>query len=371
MATPLTIPSIPIHALETVRIWTLHLLCLVLPLTCIAFGLTAPHPWWGTLPFVAVLTASIVADMRSPAERRQPDVTMPGWPFDGVLYVLVAAQLLSVALVVHMIAVAGFWRIDTLVGILLAGVNSGYSAIVVAHELIHRKEKHFQWLGRLLLATALYDHFAIEHVRGHHARVGTSEDPATARFGETALQFLRRTVPAQWKSAWKLEMRRLGDESMTWSDRRMLSNRMLHGIVAEWSVPLVLALVLGAGPAVVYVLQAALAVRLLEAVNYFEHYGLQRSGRRVGATDSWDTDSWFTLYTLVGLSRHADHHANASRPYQQLRYFDDSPKLRYGYFATVCWLMFLNASFRADMAGRLEEHRLGPYAESAREARAA
>ena len=30
--------------------------------------------------------------------------------------------------------------------------------------------------------------------------------------------------------------------------------------------------------------------------------------------DSWDTDSRFSLYTLVGLSRHADHHAYAYDP---------------------------------------------------------
>jgi alkane 1-monooxygenase len=214
----------------------------------------------------------------------------------------------------------------------------------------------------LLLWTVLYDHFAIEHVRGHHARVGTDDDPATAKFEETGLAFLRRTIPAQFLSAWKLEKRRLGDEAMSWRDRRMLSNRMLHGLVVEWSVALVLLTTLGAGACVVYVLQAAVAVRLLEAVNYFEHYGLARTSRRVRPIDSWDTDSWFTLYTLVGLSRHADHHANAARPYQQLRYFDESPKLPYGYFGTVTWLIFRNSSFRAAMAAELERRQLGPFA---------
>ena len=33
-------------------------------------------------------------------------------------------------------------RLDTLVGLLLVGVNSGYSGIVVAHELIHRPQAH-------------------------------------------------------------------------------------------------------------------------------------------------------------------------------------------------------------------------------------
>jgi alkane 1-monooxygenase len=110
------------------------------------------------------------------------------------------------------------------------------------------------------------------------------------------------------------------------------------------------------------VLQALLAVRLLEAVNYFEHWGLGRTTRRVRTVDSWDTDSWFTLYTLVGLSRHADHHAYASRPYQQLRYFEESPKLPYGYFASVWLALFGKERLRRLLAAELERRRLGPFA---------
>src|SRR5262249_3348904 len=194
----------------------------------------------------------------------------------------------------------------------------------------------------ILLGSVLYDHFATEHVRGHHSRVGMSDDPATARFGESAAAFVVRTVPAQWRSAWRLEKKRLGDENMPWSDPRMLRHRVLHGLVLEWGAAFAVWATLGAGAFAVYVLQAAIAVRLLEAVNYFEHWGLTRRGPRVTPVHSWDTGSRFTLYTLVGLSRHADHHASASRPYQQLRYWEESPKLPYGYFGTVVFLLARN-----------------------------
>ena len=51
-------------------------------------------------------------------------------------------------------------------------------------------------------------------LRGWRANVAwlIKDDPATARFGETFHQFYRRTVPAQFKSAWRLEKKRLGDE---------------------------------------------------------------------------------------------------------------------------------------------------------------
>jgi alkane 1-monooxygenase len=332
-----------------------------LPVTCVVFGVTAPHPWWVALPFLLVIVGSVLTDMYGPRERRQPSPALPRWPFDAVLYVLVVLQPVSVALLVSMVAAHGFWRTDTLVGLVLVGVNSGYSAIVVAHELIHRAQWHRHQLGRLLLCTVLYEHFATEHIRGHHMRVGTPDDPATARLGETASGFFVRTVPAQLRSAWRLEKKRLGDEHMSWCDPRMLRNRLVHGIVVEWGVALAILAAVGAGAFAIYLLQALIAVRLLEAVNYFEHYGLLRTGRKVQPVDSWDTDSWFTLYTLVGLSRHADHHAHAARPYQQLRYFEESPKLRYGYFGTVVWLLWDNATFQTAMAKELERRASGPF----------
>lgn len=359
-ATP-TRPSL----LETTKIWGLHLLCFVLPVTSLLFLATAPHGTAGALLGLLVIVASVVADVWSPSERRQPGPTLPGWPFDSVLYVLAALQLAIVGLWVHTVATHGLWQIDTLAGLLLVGVNSGYSGIVVAHELIHRPQAHMQLLGRVLLGSVLYEHFFTEHVRGHHSRVGTTDDPATARFGERSGRFYLRTVPMQLRSAWRLECKRLGDERMGWADARLLRSRVLRGLVLEWGVAVAILAALGAGAFAAYVLQALVAILLLETVNYFEHWGLARATRRVRTIDSWDTDSWFTLYTLVGLSRHADHHAYASRPYQQLRFADESPKLPYGYFGSALMAMFLNTRFRAHLDAELRRRELGPYATDA------
>lgn len=358
-------PSVPQRAssLETARIFALHLLCFVLPVSTLAFLLTAPHPWYFSLPWLGVVIASVVADKRSRAERRQPAERLAAWPFDGVLYVLVAMQFVILALAVHMVSAHGFFRADTLVAWLLVGINSGYSGIVVAHELIHRPSRRMQRLGRALLASVLYDHFSVEHVRGHHVRVGTPEDPATARFGETFHQFFRRTVPAQFRSAWRLEAKRLGDENMPLGDPRLLRSRVLQGLVIEWGVAFAILAAVGLGPFVFYLGQAFVAIRLLEAVNYFEHWGLVRSTKRVSPLDSWDTESRFTLYTLVGLSRHADHHAYAVRPYQQLRHWDASPKLPYGYFGMVEMVLFANDRFRNVMTEELRRTKLGPFTE--------
>jgi hypothetical protein len=117
-----------------------------------------------------------------------------------------------------------------------------------------------------------------------------------------------------------------------------------------------------------YLLQAFIAVRLLEAVNYFEHWGLERSGRRVQPADSWDTHSGFTYYGLVGLSRHADHHTFPSRAYQSLQVCDEAPVLPVGYVALVDMVLANNAEFIRIAKEELRRKELGPFAsESGRE----
>jgi len=76
-----------------------------------------------------------------------------------------------------------------------------------------------------------------------------------------------------------------------------------------------------------------------------------------------------TLYTLVGLSRHADHHAHAARPYSDLRWFDESPKMPWGYYATAITAIVYDAAVRRRMDTELRRKELGPY--SVQAARAA
>jgi alkane 1-monooxygenase len=325
--------------------------------TTLVFALTAPHRWWVALLFFGVLVASVMADGRAGSEQRQPAQTLPGWPFDGVLYALFALQLLNLWLLLNLVASHGFWRFDSLIGWQLMGISAGYSGIVVAHEMMHRNHPLMKLLSRVLMSLVMYEHFFTEHLRGHHVRVGTGDDPATARFGEHYQAFFLRTVPAQFRSAWQLEKQRVGED---W-----LRNRVLQGLVFEWAIALAVLGFLGVGAFVFYLAQAFVAVRLLECVNFFEHWGLERRGARVSPVDSWDTSSWFTLYTLVGLSRHADHHAWAARPYQQLRHSEPSPKLPRGYFGMVVLAFARPGRFQKLMTEELERRELGPFSAKA------
>jgi len=342
-----------------------HLLGLLFPLNAMVFLLTSPHSAWAAPLFTIPVFGSAVVDRFSGTTTRKPAANMPDWPFDVLLTVLTALQLVNVALLVH--AAAG-WRalsVQTFAAMIVVGSASAYSGIVVAHELIHRPRRALREAGRLVLATVLYEHFYTEHVRGHHVRIGTREDPATARFGESFNRFYVRTVPAQFKSAWRLETARLGDVDMKWYDPRILRRRVMQGVLLEVGLTATIGACFGTAALVVFLLQAWWATRALEVVNYFEHWGLSRSGGRVAPVHSWDTHSRFTYYALTGLSRHADHHAFASRPYQKLRVWDESPKLPAGYLAMFPLVLSQNRRYQRLVTAELKRRKLGPFAEAA------
>ena len=228
-------------------------------------------------------------------------------------------------------------------------------AINTAHELGHKRESVERWLSKIALSPTLYGHFYVEHNRGHHVRVATPEDPASARLGESFWAFWPRTVAGSLRSAWRLESRRFAVRHRTrWTIR--------NDVLNAWSMSIVLfgALVLSFGPAVLPMLlaQAVLGFSFLEVVNYLEHYGLLRqrtaTGRyeRVDEQHSWNSNRLTTNIFLYQLQRHSDHHANPVRRYQTLRTFDTSPQLPAGY-ATMIVLALIPPLWRRIMDPRV------------------
>lgn len=217
----------------------------------------------------------------------------------------------------------------------------GGIGINTAHELGHKREDVERWLSKVALAQSFYGHFYIEHNRGHHVRVATPADPASARMGETFYRFWPRTVIGSVRSAWGLEKRRLARSGKH-------PFRLSNDVVNAWLMSVVLwaalAAWLGAGVLPYLVLQAVVGLSLLEVVNYMEHYGMLR--RRVGVGErqryervdpshSWNSNNIATNVLLYHLQRHSDHHANPTRRYQTLRDFEQSPVLPTGYAGMI------------------------------------
>ena len=104
---------------------------------------------------------------------------------------------------------------------------------------------------------------------------------------------------------------------------------------------------------------AIFGISILEAQNYFAHYGLRRkvlaNGRyeRVNARHSWNSDHIIGRVLLFELTRHSDHHHIGGKPYQILESKDESPMLPYGY-PMMLMLSFFPFLFRPIMKRQLD-----------------
>jgi alkane 1-monooxygenase len=220
----------------------------------------------------------------------------------------------------------GIWLVAAAIS---TGINSGSSAIVVSHEFIHRKNSFEQFLGRFLLFTAGNMYFFIDHLRVHHKWVGTLKDHATARKGENLYAFFLRSALGQFIGAISLENERLKKEGKSnW----LFNHYVFRQLILHACFDSCLYFIGGGMLVAVWFLHCIVANFLLEYVNYVQHYGLNRPEKsRVTEEHSWDSDLFVSRFVLVDLSRHADHHYYASKPYHTLINYEKSPKMPSGY----------------------------------------
>ena len=282
--------------------------------------------------------------------------------YDLILYSLVPIQWgLLLVFLVQVSAAELSWEVK--LGLTSAfGMACGVLGINAAHELGHRPTKHEQFMAKALLLSTLYMHFFIEHNRGHHKHVSTDEDPASSRRGEWLYAFFLRTIIGSWISAWKLEVQRLRKKGLPVFS---LHNEMLRFQVIQLALVVAIAFVFGPEVMAWFLGAALIGILLLETVNYIEHYGLRR--KRHGDTyerplpiHSWNSDHPLGRLILLELTRHSDHHYLASRKYQVLRHFNESPQLPAGYPAMMVLAFFPPLWFRV-MHREIErlEERLG------------
>lgn len=354
-------PSVPWKDSKRL-LWMFGLLVPVLPF--VGWGLVTLTGiklfWWITPAFiygvVSILEPLIGTDVSNPPEdavRRLEDERYYRW----CVFLFLPLQYAGLLWGAWMAARGGLGGWDIAGLAISVGMVNGIG-IANAHELGHKTNALERWLAKIVLAPTGYGHFVVEHNRGHHVRVATPEDPASARMGESFWAFLPRTVIGAARSAWHLEKERLQRKGKSaWSLENDVLNAwimtpLLFGAIVLWLGPVVLPFL---------ILQAVWGFSLLEVVNYLEHYGLCRrklpSGRyeRCQPEHSWNSNHIITNILLYHLQRHSDHHANPTRRYQSLRHFDESPQLPSGY-ASMIVLAYLTPLWRSIMDKRVVEH---------------
>jgi alkane 1-monooxygenase len=333
-------------------LWMLGFMVMLLPLSGAQLAQDTGRPifYWFALLFIYTvipfLDWVVGTDASNPPEGAVPALEQDRY-YRYIVYVAVAIQYLVFLWGFELIANGGLgWFAQLGLAVSIGGVTG--VSINTAHELGHKTDPFERWLAKITLAPVAYGHFFVEHNRGHHVRVATPEDPASARFGESFWEFLPRTVIGSVRSAWEIEARRLarsGKGPWTWQNDNLQAWAMtllLWGAMVAW---------LGWAIAPFLVVQAVYGFSLLESVNYVEHYGLCRQkladGRyeRCQPHHSWNSNHVITNLFLYQLQRHSDHHAYPTRSYQSLRHFDGCPQLPSGYasmilLAYVPWLWF-------------------------------
>jgi alkane 1-monooxygenase len=254
--------------------------------------------------------------------------------YDVLLYLVVPFQYFALGLFLYVIT---YWHqnwIDVIGKTFAMGLLCGVMGINVGHELGHRSNQVEQFLAKMLLMSSLYMHFFIEHNKGHHKRVGTPEDPASARYGEMLYAFYFRTVILSYFSAWRIanrDARKKGCKSFS------IHNEMLQFHLIQIAFVGLIFFFFGWLTTLLFLVAAVQGILLLETVNYIEHYGLQRKQiagdkyERTMPEHSWNSNHIIGRVMLFELSRHSDHHYLASRKYQILRHHENSPQMPTGY----------------------------------------
>lgn len=304
------------------------------------------------LPVLDALVGDSSLSLATPAEARALRAwhTVLVWGWAPVQFLLIAWVVMRAPT----LDAAAFVALAIGVGALTGGVG-----ITAAHELGHRREAGSRVLAWGMLGAMGYAHFILEHNQGHHARVGTPGDPASARADDTVYGFVPRSIAGQWQSACHLEgarLARLGLGRWHWRNAmwRAIGLAVLFAAGAAWL----------AGPAglAMWAAQAAVGVLLLEMVNFVEHWGLARArqadGRWVGVTaaHSWNSAALLSNVLLYHLQRHSHHHINVLKRYESLEDLPAAPRLPTGYPGMVL-LALVPALWRRVMGPRLDAAR--------------
>ena len=343
------------------HLWPLCLLVPAGPFIACLLANSVSGLLWGFGGYLLLVVVPLLDLIRGPDRAGPPDDAVRTLSADRYYrwctYLFVPLQYAGLFFGFWCLAFADMTRGER-VGLSITLGMSAAIGINAAHELGHKREKLEQGLAKIALAQSVYGHFYVEHNVGHHVKVATPADPASARFGESLFAFYPRALYGGLVSGIELETARLHRQGHRFWNWR-------NTILQSWSVSVAIVVVIVAafGWAMLpyFALQAVIGMLVLEAVNYIEHYGLLRmptpDGRlgKVRPEHSWNGDHLVSNVVLLNLQRHSDHHARAGRRYQALRSCSEAPQFPAGY-AMMVVLAFFPPLWRKVMDPRVLDH---------------
>lgn len=121
----------------------------------------------------------------------------------------------------------------------------------IAHQLFHKQEIVYRVLGTFQMIKNFYMHFAYEHMYGHHRKVGTPQDPATAPQGMNVYQFFFKSYLGSYKSVYEMQEK---------LQKPFYLNYAVLSVVGSSIFTLLIYLHFGTQATILFVLQAFLSV---------------------------------------------------------------------------------------------------------------
>jgi fatty acid desaturase len=195
----------------------------------------------------------------------------------------------------------------------------------VNHEIMHRRNVMSRYLTRF--TGAFYgDPFRdIAHVHGHHLHLGTVLDGDTARRGDTIYNFAPRAARDAISDAWRVECARLEKRSLPrWS----FHNAILQGYAGLAALVVATGLLGGVVAGVTLGLGIVASRLLVEAFNYYQHYGIVRVvDSPYGRRHLWNHLTPVSRALGFEITNHADHHMDPYMPFYKLSPQTDGPQM--------------------------------------------
>lgn len=310
----------------------------IAPLIWATSYLDAPSLWLALVPLITLFITAPIIDHMIGQDHRNVSIDvlldLENDPYyRRLLYLVIIAYAVSVGFTVSLATSGYFTPMET--AFFTIGMGFIHSPLVlVGHELGHAvRSKRDQWMARISLSLLAYGHFTNEHNTGHHVKVATPEDPASARFCESVYRFALREIPGVLLGSIAAEKARLSRRGHNWFSPRntLLQSWLITALIAGslWTF-------FGWLGLAVYLVHCAVVWFSITMANYTAHYGILRrmiDGKREKCRPehSWNSNFFFSNILFFNLQRHSDHHTNAQKPFQTLADVGDTPELPSGY----------------------------------------
>ncbi|TNV78782.1 hypothetical protein FGO68_gene8761 [Halteria grandinella] len=271
---------------------------------------------------------------------------------------LLTGTFLDFALLIYILIGLGNGTLGASIGdftiLVISNSFLATSVSCIGHELYHRRNKFFKFLGIISHMKFLCGYIPIFHIEIHHKYTGIVErDHGYPPRGKSIYETVEFLGFKSFMDTYYHEENKLKKRGLTNQIDRLIANRVVIYRAIELLYLVALYIFLGWKPLIFQLLFAQLSLMILTTTNYAEHYGLVRKVINADKPNekkiyepqtrqhSWDTNAAQSNKLLFNLQRHSDHHLFVYKPYQILDSVENSPQLPFGYTAAFlcawCW----------------------------------